>query len=119
MHLKATPLRGFLRGALAPIICVVVFFPVAHAQSFSVLHSFTNAGGGAYPSGSLILDSSGNLYGTAADGGNAGCNNPPAPEWGPLSKCTSKARVGAWEFWAPSLQPARKILQGDCCETPH
>jgi len=40
-----------------------------------VLHSFTGGKGGSYPDrGSLVFDAAGNLYGAAADGGQAGCN---------------------------------------------
>ncbi len=47
--------------------------------TYSSLHDFTGGSDGAYPRGTLIFDSAGNLYGTAAEGGNtndcsgAGC----------------------------------------------
>jgi uncharacterized repeat protein (TIGR03803 family) len=42
----------------------------------SVLWSFKGgATDGDYPSGGLIIDSSGNLYGTTEDGGSTGCSN--------------------------------------------
>lgn len=37
-----------------------------------ILYSFGGGSDGAYPSGALALDSSGNLYGTASDGGQSG-----------------------------------------------
>jgi len=37
----------------------------AQAQIFSVVHSFSGGGGGNDPTGSLIMDAGGNLYGTA------------------------------------------------------
>ena len=37
----------------------------------TVLHSFTNGADGGFPSGNLIVDSAGNLYGTAQSGGTA------------------------------------------------
>jgi len=42
----------------------------------TVLHSFTGLanGDGAWPRGGLVLDSSGNLYGTTANGGTGSCN---------------------------------------------
>ena len=40
--------------------------------TYHVLHRFTGGKGGAHPTGGLILDSSGNLYGTTAQGGASG-----------------------------------------------
>jgi uncharacterized repeat protein (TIGR03803 family) len=42
----------------------------------TVLYSFTGGSDGAVPVGGLALDTSGNLYGVAEEGGNAGCNPP-------------------------------------------
>jgi uncharacterized repeat protein (TIGR03803 family) len=41
--------------------------------SLTTLYAFGCAGDGANPSGSLIVDSSGNLYGTTSNGGDGGC----------------------------------------------
>jgi uncharacterized repeat protein (TIGR03803 family) len=40
--------------------------------TFTLLHAFTGGADGGYPSGSLVLDAEGNLYGTAAYGGAHG-----------------------------------------------
>lgn len=46
----------------------------------SLLYSFQGgASDGAAPSAGLILDSSGNLYGTTGDGGTGSCTNPLQP----------------------------------------
>jgi hypothetical protein len=46
---------------------------LAQAPSYSVLYSFTGSGGdGANPYAGLIMDASGNLYGTTGGGGNGG-----------------------------------------------
>jgi hypothetical protein len=45
----------------------------SHAQSFTLLHSFTGAGDGGSPEAGLTIDRAGNFYGVAGDGG-AGCN---------------------------------------------
>ena len=51
-------------------------FQVDKAGKETVLHTFTGTGGdGASPYDDLLLDAKGNLYGTAADGGNSGCYN--------------------------------------------
>ncbi len=42
---------------------------IAQAQTFSVFHNFTGSADGANPLNGLIVDSSGNLYGTASSGG--------------------------------------------------
>ncbi len=42
------------------------------AQTYSVLHSFTDTADGAYPQGGVIRDSAGNLYGTANEAGAHG-----------------------------------------------
>jgi uncharacterized repeat protein (TIGR03803 family) len=48
--------------------------PAAHAQTFSIIHSFLNSGGeGAYPYTGVTLRN-GILYGTTSDGAN-GCGN--------------------------------------------
>lgn len=43
--------------------------PAVQAQDFTVLHEFNGATDGANPEGSLLLDASGNLYGTTFAGG--------------------------------------------------
>jgi uncharacterized repeat protein (TIGR03803 family) len=42
----------------------------------TVLHSFTGGAGGSTPFGGLVRDSAGNLYGTAAFGGDSSCFAP-------------------------------------------
>lgn len=45
----------------------------AQAQTFTVLHNFTQGQDGANPWGGLAMDAAGNLYGTATMGGSANC----------------------------------------------
>ncbi len=55
-------------GMLAPALLPA---PSAQAQTFKLLYTFTGGADGAYPQyGGLIADSSGNLYGVTAFGGN-------------------------------------------------
>jgi uncharacterized repeat protein (TIGR03803 family) len=49
-------------------------FQIDTHGNYSVLYSFTGGTDGATPLGGLIMDSSGNLYGTTSDGGTPGCN---------------------------------------------
>jgi uncharacterized repeat protein (TIGR03803 family) len=60
-------------------ICVFAFFAVAllsgatslaHAQTYTMLHSFTGQGDGSSPWSNLTMDRGGNLYGTTPWGGN-------------------------------------------------
>src|SRR5580700_159859 len=46
--------------------------PLAHAQTFSVVHNFTGGSDGGYPQNGFTIDAYGNLYGTASSGGNRG-----------------------------------------------
>jgi uncharacterized repeat protein (TIGR03803 family) len=46
--------------------------PSGGGWSYTSLHDFTGASGGAYPISILVLDTSGNLYGTASAGGANG-----------------------------------------------
>jgi len=57
-------------------LSVLVLAALAQAQKFGTLYNFTGGtdGGGIYAG--VIQDSSGNLYGTAADGGDLNCPNP-------------------------------------------
>jgi hypothetical protein len=55
-------------GAL-PILALALTC-LAQAQTYSVLYNFTGGADGANPSAGVTLDSSGNLYGTAAKGGS-------------------------------------------------
>ena len=58
--------RGLPQGIAFVTICAAPFVLGSHtvAAQESVLASFTNNAGGCEPSGNLILDSKGNLYGT-------------------------------------------------------
>jgi len=51
-----------------------VVFKITSAGKESVLHFFTGGADGGNPEGDLIRDSSGNLYGVTAGGGNLHCN---------------------------------------------
>jgi uncharacterized repeat protein (TIGR03803 family) len=43
--------------------------PFAHAQTFTILHEFTGSGDGAQPTSGVLVDPSGNLFGTTFYGG--------------------------------------------------
>lgn len=65
----------FSRRCLAALatLTLLMFAPDALGQSFNVLHNFgVSVGDGDIPYSSLIIDSSGNLYGTTLTGGAHG-----------------------------------------------
>jgi uncharacterized repeat protein (TIGR03803 family) len=62
-----------LRGLTVPALALLfVFVSVAWASTESVLFEF-NGTDGSGPEGTLVADQAGNFYGTAFNGGNAGC----------------------------------------------
>jgi len=54
---------------------ISAFPPVAHAQTFQVLHAFTGYSDGAAPVAGVTIDQTGDLYGTTSAGGNEGFGN--------------------------------------------
>jgi uncharacterized repeat protein (TIGR03803 family) len=57
--------------ALTIVFALTVgFAPLVQAQTYQVLHRFTNGGDGAYPYAGLTPDRAGNLYGTTTEGGH-------------------------------------------------
>jgi len=68
-------LRPALTIAAALVLSVLAPFGGASAYTLNTLHSFCtvqNCGDGKYAAAGLLRDSSGNLYGTTADGGKYG-----------------------------------------------
>jgi hypothetical protein len=54
----------------------------------TTLHAFTGGADGAYPSASVLLDAPGNVYGTAANGGDDQCMAAGFPGCGVVFKIT-------------------------------
>ena len=63
--------------AISVFIIVIASAVIAYAQphGYIVLHTF-NGSDGAGPLVPLALDSAGNLYSTASNGGDLNCNSP-------------------------------------------
>ena len=76
------------------ILTVTLFASSACAVTEKVLHDFTNVRGGAIPVG-VILDDSGNLYGTTFDGGGADGTGCGGSGCGTVFELTPKAG-GGW-----------------------
>jgi len=68
-HLRTT----IILLALAVLLALSSNPSSAHAQTLTVLHTFTGGTDGLSPSGGLIRDKYGNLYGTTYNGGDGGC----------------------------------------------
>ena len=67
-HLRQRGPTGTLM-VCAVLAIVLTISPIAGAQTFAVLHEFTNGVDGVQPEGGLTLDRAGNLYGTVSIGG--------------------------------------------------
>ena len=66
-------LDRFIVAALAAMCVLLVLpAPAAQAQTYTVLHNFTNGSDGGFPQAGLVMDRAGNLYGTAVTGGTTG-----------------------------------------------
>ena len=54
------------------LLLAMAMAPSSQAQTYTVLHSFTNQGDGGHPDAGVTVDAAGNLYGTAPGGGASG-----------------------------------------------
>ena len=66
---------AFKTGVAVAVALAVFTSPVqARAWNETVLHTFAGGSDGQGPTGNLIADQSGNLFGTTVDGGGGGCH---------------------------------------------
>lgn len=63
----------FLMLNVACALSFSFFGLAARAQTFKTLYTFTGVPDGMYPTGTLVRDNAGNLYGTTQGGGNSSC----------------------------------------------
>src|SRR5215471_21060285 len=84
-----------LRWSITRLLClqlVLAFAAVTvHAQTFTVLHRFKGLPDGKTPSGSLVQDASGNLYGLTERGG-ASSNCPSSDGCGTVFKIAANGK---------------------------
>ena len=75
-----TPQGGLIMDAAGNLYGTAAFggptgggtvFKIDTDNNFSVIHGFTGSGDGGFPHGDLIMDATGNLYGTTASGGSS------------------------------------------------
>lgn len=62
--------RNASAALLALLVTLATLLTPAHAQKYTVLHTFTGGADGKNPLDGLSMDPSGNLYGTASGGGD-------------------------------------------------
>jgi uncharacterized repeat protein (TIGR03803 family) len=87
-------MRGKTLSIFLAILAVTVFATSVWAATAKVLHNFTGTDG-ANPSGGLIFDASGNLYGTTYYGGSGSCYDGNGHGCGTVFELTPKAG-GGW-----------------------
>jgi uncharacterized repeat protein (TIGR03803 family) len=63
--------EGQMKKAVLLLVPIFLIASFAQAQTFTTLFTFNGGTGGAYPEGTLLRDSHGNLYGVALNGGTA------------------------------------------------
>lgn len=93
--IRKTYLPTFL---LIALWLVVASLPAGAATKFKRLYSFKGGSDGSFPTGALISDSSGNLYGTTYAGGNTGkqCSGSEGTGCGTVFML-SPMQNGAWK----------------------
>ena len=71
-NVYGTTARGPMGSAGGSTCQCGVVFKIGPAGTETILHVFAGGADGAYPQGSVVLDGSGNVYGTTGYGGNRG-----------------------------------------------
>jgi len=61
--------RTAIGASVLAILLAIIAIPPAYAQTFTLLHEFRGGLDGVVPSGGVILDATGNLYGVTQTGG--------------------------------------------------
>jgi len=67
--MRSSPRTAMLARVLAVVIGVVLVPAALGAPKYNVLHNFGTGNDGAFPSGPLLLDKRGNIYGDTGGGG--------------------------------------------------
>ena len=90
---------------------LVLLGATAQAQTFTVLHNFTNGPDGGEPSAGLSMDRAGNFYGTASTGGNTAgdCSYRNPHGCGTVFKLSRRAPAGSLPPSTPSAGPTAGI----------
>ena len=107
-HSPVSQTRRLIIGSLPfilPLVFLLVAFSSTRAQTFTVLHRFTGNGDGEAPMAGLTQDPSGNLYGTAMNGG--------AFDMGIVFQIPPGAKEGVFQsFWGGAgMLPEAPLIQ--------
>jgi len=87
------PSSTFARIGISALLVLLVLAGSAMASQYMVLYRFQGTPDGASPTGDLVLDSAGNLYGTTSSGGLNG--------WGSVYQLTPPVTVG--DRWTETI----------------
>jgi uncharacterized repeat protein (TIGR03803 family) len=93
--LRLGRLRSFVRATALSSAFMMVATASLLAQTLTVLHNFTGAQDGGTPFAGLTIDTGGNLYGAAADGGFESCTSHQGFGCGTVFKLTKRSN---WAF---------------------
>jgi uncharacterized repeat protein (TIGR03803 family) len=72
MRIAASGSRYWMLAVASLFVFVMFVCPQLQAQTFSVVHDFTGGTDGGNPLAGLVMDASGNFYGTTSTGGEYG-----------------------------------------------
>jgi uncharacterized repeat protein (TIGR03803 family) len=90
------PLSQPLLGLLQLFSALMLLSLSTYAQTFKVIHTFSDGKDGAYSYAGLTIDSGGNLYGTANQGGNDSSNCFPTNACGTVFELSPS--TSGWKF---------------------
>jgi hypothetical protein len=92
-HKKRSP--GIIRICLLFAVTLMLAVPASAEWKEKVLYSFQGVPDGATPTGAVVFDKAGNLYGATLDGGASTCDGPG--QCGTVYKLAPPAtKGGAW-----------------------
>ncbi|HXZ39872.1 MAG TPA: choice-of-anchor tandem repeat GloVer-containing protein, partial [Terriglobales bacterium] len=74
MKFRSIPQARLLLTFSCVLMLLVSMNTKSLAQTFSVVYNFGGGADGGYPLAGLVIDTEGNLYGTASVGGNFACS---------------------------------------------
>jgi uncharacterized repeat protein (TIGR03803 family) len=91
-----------------------IVFKVDTTGNETILHRFTGGKDGATPVASLLLDSSGNLYGTTSTGGDSSCHYYGSSGCGTIFKISAAGKFSVLHVFAGAegASPQAGLIQG-------